>query len=323
MVTHYSKSFLADLYRQLYTIRVFETRCIQLYRQGLIRGYFHPYLGEEAIAVGVCAALGPQDYLTSTHRGHGHCIARGADLRRMTAEIAGKKTGYCQGRGGSMHIADVSQGNLGANGIVGGGIPIGVGAALGAKLQGKDSVCAIFTSDGGVMNGTFGESLNLAGTWGLPALFIIENNQYAVSTPVQEASRQPELYQRAAAYGVEGKRIDGNHVLEVYETAADCVRRCRAGDGPFVIEAVTYRHAGHHVNDPGTYMPEATKERYRQMDPCMRGRQFLLELGGASSDEVAALEVEIERLMDDAVAFARQSPETSVPEFLHQISAYT
>ena len=158
MSTQYSKAFLSGLYRQLYTIRVFETRCIQLYRQGLIRGYFHPYLGEEAIAVGVCAALGPQDFVTSTHRGHGHCIARGADLRRMTAEITGKRTGYCRGRGGSMHIADVSKGNLGANGIVGGSTAIGVGAALSAKLQGRDSVCVVFTSDGGVMNGTFGES---------------------------------------------------------------------------------------------------------------------------------------------------------------------
>jgi acetoin:2,6-dichlorophenolindophenol oxidoreductase subunit alpha len=319
----YSKAFLSALYRQLYTIRVFETRCIQLYRKGLIRGYFHPYLGEEAIAVGVCAALGPGDYLTSTHRGHGHCIARGADLRRMTAEIAGKRTGYCQGRGGSMHIADVSKGNLGANGIVGGGIPIGVGAALSAKLRGRDSVSAIFTSDGGVMNGTFGESLNLAGAWNLPVLFVIENNQYAVSTPVEESSREPELYKRAAGCGLEGKRIDGNHVLEVYETAEECVRRCRAGEGPFVIEAVTYRHAGHHVNDPGTYMPEDKKEYYRKIDPCARGRQFLIEMGGADRDEVAAIEAEVERAMEEAVAFAQESPETSAAEFVEQISIYS
>jgi len=323
MTTHYSKAFLAELYRQLHTIRVFETRCIQLYRQGLIRGYFHPYLGEEAIAVGVCAALGPQDYLTSTHRGHGHCIARGADLGRMTAEITGKRTGCCQGRGGSMHIADVSQGNLGANGIVGGGTAIGVGAALSAKLQGKDSVCVVFTSDGGVMNGTFGEALNLAAAWSLPVLFVIENNQYAVSTPVHESSREPELYKRAAGCGVEGKQIDGNHVLEVYEAAAECVRRCRAGQGPFVIEAVTYRHAGHHVNDPGAYMPEDKKEHYRKIDPCRRGRQFLLELGRANEDEVQAIEAEVERAMDEAVAFAQQSPETSVSEFLQQISVYS
>ena len=319
----YSKSFLAGLYRQLYTIRVFETRCIQLYRQGLIRGYLHPYLGEEAVAVGVCAALGPQDYLTSTHRGHGHCIARGADLRRMTAEITGKRTGYCKGRGGSMHIADVSQGNLGANGIVGGSTAIGVGAALSAKLQGRDSVCAVFTSDGGVMNGTFGEALNLAAAWNLPVIFVVENNQYAVSTPVHQACREAELYKRAAGYGVEGKRVDGNHVLEVYETAADYVRRCRQGKGPFVIEALTYRHAGHHVNDPGTYMPEDEKEYYRQIDPCRRGRQFLIELGSASSEEVAAIEAEVERAMDDAVAFAQESPGTDVQQFLEEISVYS
>jgi len=319
MPTQYSKAFLSELYRKLHTIRVFETRCIQLYRQGLIRGYLHPYLGQEAIAVGVCAALGPQDYLTSTHRGHGHCIARGADLRRMTAEITGKQAGYCQGRGGSMHIADMSQGNLGANGIVGGGTAIGVGAALSARMQGKDSVCAVFTSDGGVMNGTFGESLNLAAAWDLPVLFVIENNQYAVSLPLREATREPELYKRAAGYGVEGRRINGNHVLEVYETAAEYVRRCRAGEGPFVIEALTYRHAGHHVNDPGTYMPEDQKEHYRKMDPCLLGRQFLIELGGVSCEEVAAIEADVQQAMDDAVEFARQSPETTIEDFLEQI----
>lgn len=322
MATSYTKAFLSGLYRQLCTIRVFETRCIQLYRQGLIRGYLHPYLGQEAIAVGVCAALGPQDYLTSTHRGHGHCIARGADLRRMTAEITGKRTGYCQGRGGSMHIADLSQGNLGANGIVGGGTAIGVGAALSVRMQGKESVCVVFTSDGGVMNGTFGESLNLAAAWDLPVLFVIENNQYAVSLPVREATREPELYKRAAGYGVEGRRINGNHVLEVYETAAEYVRRCRAGEGPFVIEALTYRHAGHHVNDPGTYMPEDQKEHYRKMDPCLLGQQFLIELGGASREEVAAIETDVGKAMDDAVEFARQSPETPLEDFLEQIGHY-
>ena len=323
MPVSYTPSFLRHLYRQLYTIRVFETRCIQLYRQGLIRGYFHPYLGEEAIAVGVCAALGPQDYLTSTHRGHGHCIARGADLRRMTAEIAGKRAGYCQGRGGSMHIADMSQGNLGANGIVGGGIAIGVGAALSAKLRGKQSVCAVFTSDGGVMNGTFGEALNLAAAWNLPVLFVIENNQYAVSTPVEEATREPELFKRAAGYGVEGRRVDGNHVLEVYEAASQYVRRCRLGEGPFVLEALTYRHGGHHVNDPGTYMPEERKAYYREIDPCRRGREFLLEVGGASEADIQAIEREVEQAMEDAVAFAQECPETTVQEFLGQIAAYS
>ncbi len=323
MQTKYSRAFLAELYRRLYTIRIFEIRCIQLYRQNLIRGYLHPYLGEEAIAVGVCAALGPQDYLTSTHRGHGHCIARGADLRRMTAEILGKRDGYCKGRGGSMHIADVSQGNLGANGIVGGGTAIGVGAALSSKLQGRDSVCVVFTSDGGVMNGTFGESLNLAAAWNLPVIFVVENNQYAVSTPVEQACRETELYRRAAGYGVEARRIDGNHVLEVYEAAADYVRRCRAGMGPFMIEAVTYRHAGHHVNDPGTYMPADKREYYKKIDPCLRGRQFLVELGGASGEDVAAIEAEVERAMDEAVAFARENPEPGVQEFLQEISSYS
>jgi pyruvate dehydrogenase E1 component alpha subunit len=318
----YSKTFLSELYRKLYTIRVFETRCLRLYRQGLIRGYLHPYLGEEAIAVGVCAALAPRDYLTSTHRGHGHCIARGADLRRMTAEITGKRTGYCKGRGGSMHIADMSLGNLGANGIVGGGTAIGVGAALSARLRGTDSVSVVFTSDGAVGNGVFGESLNLAAAWDLPVIFVVENNQYAVSTPVADSCREPELFRRGAGYGVEATRVDGNHVLEVYETAAGFVQRCREGGGPLLLEAVTYRHGGHHVNDPGTYMPEEIKEYYRGIDPCLRGRQILTDLGGATREEVEEIEAEAERVMDEAVAFARESEEPDVTEFLEETRGY-
>ena len=173
----YSKEFLADLYRKLYTIRVFETRCIKLYRQGLIRGYYHPYLGEEAIAAGVCAALNEDDYIVSTHRGHGHCIAWGAELKRMIAELLGRETGYCGGRGGSMHIADVRTGNLGANGIVGGGIPMGVGAALGSSIRGDGKVTGIFFSDGAANNGIFPEAMNLAAIWDLPVILVLENNQ--------------------------------------------------------------------------------------------------------------------------------------------------
>ncbi len=181
----YSKEFLLQLYRTLYTIRAFEAQGIRLYRQGLIRGYFHPYTGEEAIATGVCAALTDRDYIISTHRGHGHCIARGADLRCMVAELLGRKAGCCLGLGGSMHIADLSRGNLGANGVVGANIPLGVGAALAAKLRGEDRVSVIFTSDGAANHGVFFEALNLAAIWNLPAIVVIENNQYAVSTPIE------------------------------------------------------------------------------------------------------------------------------------------
>ena len=192
----YSPEFLERLYRTLYTIRVFETECIKLYRQGLIVGYFHPYLGEEAIATGACASLREDDYIVSTHRGHGHCIARGGKLKPMVAEVLGRKDGYCRGRGGSMHIADVTRGNIGANGIVGAGIPIGVGAALGIRIRRGDQVVVVFFSDGAANNGVFAESLNMAAIWDLPVVFILENNHYAVSSPIEEMTRIPNLYKR-------------------------------------------------------------------------------------------------------------------------------
>ena len=315
----YSREFLEKLYKTVVTIRQFETRSMQLYRQGLIRGYLHPYLGEEAIAVGVCAALREQDYITSTHRGHGHCIARGADLKKMMAEIMGRRDGYCGGRGGSMHIADMSTGNLGANGIVGAGIPIGVGAALGASIRGEDRVTAIFFSDGASNNGTFAEAMNLAALWDLPVLLVLENNQYAVSTPIEEATREPDLYKRGIGYGVESFAVDGNDLLEVYERAAEACERCRQGKGPVLMEAKTYRHTGHHVNDPGQYMPADRLEYYKAKDPLLLGRRYLMEQGGATEDEVNEIEAAVAAEREAAIAFARESPEPSVTAFLQEV----
>ncbi|MGD2174666.1 MAG: thiamine pyrophosphate-dependent dehydrogenase E1 component subunit alpha [Candidatus Brocadiaceae bacterium] len=320
--TAHPKELLARLYRTLYTIRLFETRCIKLYRGGLIRGYFHPYLGEEAIATGVCAALQDGDYITSTHRGHGHCIARGAELKAMVAELLGRATGYCAGRGGSMHIADVEAGNLGANGIVGGGIPIGVGAALGARIRGEDRVTVVFCSDGATNNGVFGESLNLAAARDLPLLLVVENNQYAVSTPIDEVTRQPELFRRGQGYGVDSFRMDGNDVLAVHDRAVESVRQCRAGKGPVLMEAVTYRQMGHHVNDPGHYMPREEVEHYKARDPVDIGRRYLVERGGASDEEVRAIEENVERELEQAIEFAVNSPEPSVEEFLAEVESY-
>jgi len=315
----YSREFLEKLYRTLYTIRIFETRCIQLYRQGFIKGYFHPYLGEEAIAVGVCAGLNRDDYIISTHRGHGHCIAKGGDLKKMVAEVLGKEAGYCRGRGGSMHIADTATGNLGANGIVGGGIPIGVGAALGIKLQGSKKVIAIFFSDGASNNGVFAESLNLAAIWDLPAIFVLENNHYAVSTPIEESSRITDLYKRGAGYGVTSVGVDGNDVLAVYETTREAAENCRQGKGPVLIEAKTYRHGGHHVNDPGLYMPKERLEYYMSKDPVKIGRKYLLEQGKYTQQQVEAIEHEVEKLTEDAIEFAKNSPEPSVEQFLQEV----
>ena len=318
----YPKEFLKKIYEKLYTIRIFETECIRLYRQGLIRGYFHPYLGEEAIAVGVCAALDDKDYITSTHRGHGHCIARGAEIKRMVAELFGKKSGYCRGLGGSMHIADFSSGNLGANGIVGGGIPLGTGAALGASLRGEDSVSVVFTSDGAANNGVFAETLNLAAIWNLPLLLVVENNQYAASTPIEQSTREPDIYKRGIGYGVESFSVDGNDVLNVYERAKDSVDICRKGCGPVLMEAKTYRHGGHHVNDPGLYMPEDLVAYYKAKDPVTIGRKYFLKNGKATEEEIKTLEESVERIMKDAVEFARESPEMTVDEFLEIVETY-
>ncbi len=318
----YSKDLLKELYRTLYKIRTFETECIKLYRQGLIRGYFHPYLGEEAVASGVCLALGPKDYIISTHRGHGHCIARGASLDRMVAELFAKETGYCGGLGGSMHIADVSTGNLGANGIVGGGIPIGVGAALGISLRAETGAVAIFFSDGAANNGIFGESLNLAAIWNLPVIFVLENNHYAVSTPIEQSSRNPDLYKRAEGYGVVSSAVDGNDALAVYEKTCEAAELCRQGKGPVLIEAKTYRHGGHHVNDPGQYMPAERLEYYKAKDPLLISRQYITESELVSSSELDTIEIEVAREMENAIEFAKQSAEPALDSFLELIKEY-
>jgi len=315
----YAPPFLEQLYRTLYTIRVFETRCIQLYRQGLIVGYFHPYLGEEAIATGVCAALRDDDYIISTHRGHGHCIARGGVLKKMVSEVLGREDGYCHGRGGSMHIADVMRGNIGANGIVGGGIPLGVGAALGIHIRGGDQVVAIFFSDGAANNGVFPESLNMAAIWNLPVVFVLENNQYAVASPIEEMTRVTDLYQRGLAYGVPSSAVDGNDVLAVYERMRQAVETCRRGQGPVLIEAKTYRHGGHHVNDPGLYMPKDKLEHYKARDPVALGRKYLLEQGHLGEEAIGAIERQVDRQMEEAVDFATNSPHPAVEPFLEEV----
>jgi TPP-dependent pyruvate/acetoin dehydrogenase alpha subunit len=315
----YSRELLERLYRTIYTIRIFETECVKLYRQGLIIGYFHPYLGEEAIATGVCAALRPDDYIVSTHRGHGHCIARGGELKKMVAEVLGREAGYCRGRGGSMHIADIHTGNIGANGIVGGGIPIGVGAGLGIRVRETDQVAAIFFSDGACNNGVFAESLNLAAIWDLPVIFILENNQYAVSSPIEEMSRIPDLHKRAVGYGVPGYLVDGNDVLAVFEQTTEAIEVCRVGKGPVMIETKTYRHGGHHVNDPGLYMPKDKLEYYKAHDPVTIAREHLINNSDCSEQDIAEMENDAERVMSEAVEFAKSCPQPSVDSFLEEV----
>lgn len=317
-----SREFLEKIFRTAYRIRVFETEGIKLYRQGLIRGYFHPYLGQEGIATGVCAALRDGDYIASTHRGHGHCIAWGADVKRMVAELLQKETGYCRGYGGSMHIADIGKGNLGANGIVGAGTPLGVGAALAAQIRGSDAVTVTFTTDGASNNGTFLESLNLAAIWNLNFILVIENNQYAVSTPIEEATRDTDLYKRGLSIGVESHQVDGNDPLAVYHLTREAVETCRAGKGPVLIEAKTFRHMGHHVNDPGKYMPEERLAYYKARDPIDRARAALVEMSGVDKADIDAIEAEIAAEFAEAVDFAKASREITAAEFRQFVAAY-
>jgi len=306
---------LLHIYRNIYATRRFELRCIELYRQGLIRGYLHPYLGEEAIAAGACAALRRSDYIVSTHRGHGHCISKGADLKRMMAEIMGKATGYCGGRGGSMHISSREDNNLGANGIVGGGIPIATGAAMGVTVKGTDQVVIAFFSDGASNNGVFAESLNLAGVFRLPIVYVLENNHYAVSTPVECSTGCCDLAGRGPAYGVPGICVDGNDAVEVYRETRRAVERARAGEGPTLIEAETYRHGGHHINDPGLYMDPQKLAEWKTRDPILLMRRAI-----ADEARVAEVEKRVDCELEAAVEFGMNSPEPSVEEFLAAVS---
>ena len=314
-----SKKTWTDIYRILYSIRVFETSCVKLYRQGLIVGYFHPYTGEEAIAVGACCALREDDYIVSTHRGHGHCIAKDGKIDKMIAEVLGREAGYCRGLGGSMHIADIEKGNIGANGIVGGGIPIGVGAGLGISIRGTDQAVVIFFSDGASNNGVFAESLNLAAIWNIPVVFMLENNHYAVSTPIEDSSRTNDLYKRAEGYEVSAFPVDGNDVKAVYDKTQEALSLCRSGKGPVLIEAKTYRFGGHHVNDPGQYIPKDRLEFYKSKDPVKIGREYLTNEGKYSEEEVITIETETENEIKEAIRYAKECPELSVETFMEEL----
>jgi pyruvate dehydrogenase E1 component alpha subunit len=309
---------LESMYETAVTIRRFEQRAIEQYRLGNIRGYLHLYLGEEAIAVGSIAALQSDDYIVSTHRGHGHAIAKGHEPRRMMAELFGKETGYCRGRGGSMHVASRSVRNLGANGIVGGGLGIAVGAGTAIRQRGGSEVVVAFCSDGSSANGIWHEALNLAAIWDLPVVFVLENNQYAVSTPITASARVDRLSERAAAYGMPGITVDGNDAALVYEAMGEPLRRARAGEGPTLLECLTYRQGGHHVNDPGLYLPKEELERWKAHDPLLVLRGRLAE-AAVEDARIGAIEARVEQLIDEAVEFAQASPEPSVEAFLAEM----
>ena len=298
-----------ELLRRMYTIRAFEEQAEQLYALGKIHGTMHLSIGMEASAVGAIAALRPDDLILSTHRGHGHCIAKGADLNRMMAEFMGKETGYCRGRGGSMHIAEVEGGNLGANGVVGGGIPIAVGVGLSLKMQRRDQIILCFFGDGAANLGPFHEALNMAAIWKLPVVYVCENNQYAMSFPVKKAFAIERISDRAAAYGMPGVTVDGNDVLAVYEAVSQAVQRARAGEGPSLVENVTYRWRGHSKSDINRYRTREEIEAWKQRCPIKRFRAHLIEERTLTEEEADQIEREARAAIDAAVEFAEASPE--------------
>jgi acetoin:2,6-dichlorophenolindophenol oxidoreductase subunit alpha len=311
---------LVSMYETAATIRRFEQRAIEQYRLGNIRGYLHPYLGEEGIAVGAVAAIEAEDYIVSTHRGHGHAIAKGHEPKRMMAELFGKETGYCRGRGGSMHVASRSIRNLGANGIVAGGLGIAAGAAMAITQRGGSDIVVAFCSDGSSAIGMWHESLNLAAIWDLPVIFVLENNQYAVSTPIRDSARVEHLSSRAAGYGIPGFTVDGNDAVVVYGAMQEPIRRARAGEGPSLIECMTFRHGGHHVNDPGLYLPADELERWKARDPLIILRERLAR-AGVDGPAVDAIDQRVEQVLEEAVQFATDSPAPSVEAFLAEVAA--
>jgi pyruvate dehydrogenase E1 component alpha subunit len=305
----------------MHTIRAFEEKADQLFALGKVHGTMHLSIGMEATAVGAIAALRPDDYITSTHRGHGHCIAKGGDVRLMMAEFLGKETGYCRGRGGSMHIADVESGNLGATGVVGGGIPTAVGAALSVQLRKTGQVVLCFFGDGAANMGIFHESLNLAAIWKLPVVFVCENNQYAMSMPVARAFPIENIADRAAAYAMPGKVVDGNDVLAVYAAVAEAVDRARAGAGPSLIECKTYRWKGHSKSDQERYRTREEVAAWKKKDPIARFEAYLLQEGLLNEEQRQAIAKEAQERIEEAVAFAESSPEPRVEEISEGVYA--
>jgi len=315
------KGKLIDMYKTMVRIRTFEEMVLKQFRAGNIPGFVHLYSGEEAVATGACANLRPDDYITSTHRGHGHLIAKGGKTDRMMAELYGKKTGYNRGKGGSMHIADVDIGILGANGIAGAGITIATGAALSAKLRGTDQVTICFFGDGASNNSRFHEGVNLAACMNLPIVYVIENNLYAISVRISAACKIPNISDRASAYGIPGKTVDGNDVLAVYEAVGEAVTRARKGEGPTIVECKTYRRHGHWAGDAQAYVDKQEINEWLKKDPIPRFRKKLIEMGVLTEEDADRIDQEIDAEIGKAVKFAEGSPLPDPGEVLTDVYA--
>ncbi len=300
-----------DAYRTMVRIRTFEEKLDELFRKGALPGFVHLYIGEEAVATGICAALGKDDKISSTHRGHGHLIAKGAEPEKMMAELLGKSTGYCRGRGGSMHIVDFDLGIIGTNGIVGGGIPIAAGAAWGDAYLGRDTVTVAFFGDGAANQGVLLEAMNLAAVWKAPVIFVCENNLYGEWTRTDELTAG-KIHERGVPLGIPGVEVDGNDVRAVHAAAVEAVARARAGEGPTLIEARTYRWSGHNLGEEafaGDYRPLEEQQHWRARDPLPSFARVLEQEGSATREELDVIAAEEHEAVEAALAFAQQSPD--------------
>ena len=313
-LSEFGRDLLADMYYRLWLIRYFDQSAMALYQQDMIRGTTHAYIGEEAVAVGACAALRRDDYITSTHRGHGHCLAKGGDPRRMMAELLGRTTGYCKGKGGSMHIADLDLGILGANGIVGGGMGIATGAAFSADLRGSGQVAVCFFGDGASNQGLLMEVANMAALWKLPVIYLCEENKYAEFSPSLPFIAVERIETRAEAFGLPGATVDGNDLLAVYSAVKESASRARNGGGPSLLVAQTYRIEGHTVGDPLTYRPKGETEAWKapDRDPISRFGRRLAAEAGFTSEELESLRIRASDDIQHAVEYAVSSPDPEV-----------
>jgi TPP-dependent pyruvate/acetoin dehydrogenase alpha subunit len=312
---------LAQMYRSMFLIRSFEAKVNDLFLKGQIPGTIHLSRGQESVAVGIACALREIDILIPTHRGHGHALAKGMEPKALFAELLARADGCCGGKGGSLHIGDVAKGIMPPSPVVGSSVPVAAGIAFSFRYRGEDRVVASLFGDGAVNTGPLHEGINLAAIWRLPVVFVCENNQYAISTPVQSVVSVSRLSDRAAGYGIPGLTVDGNDVLAVYEAARDAVDRARAGDGPTFLECVTYRHGGHKRDDPATYRPKEEVERWMALDGLPRARQRLVEESSLTEEQIVAMEQEVEAGLRVALDEALESPEPAIESALSDVYA--
>jgi len=317
------KKTLKELYTRTLKTRLFEEKVWDLFGENIVPGTLHLYLGQEAVAAGVTAALKDSDWIQSTHRGHGHVIAKGADMNAALAELLGKKTGSCKGKGGSMHITQFDAGVLGATGVVASGLPIAVGAALSCQMRKTDDVVACFFGDGASNNGTFGESLNMSAIWKLPLIWIVENNFYAMGTPIKLTCPSSDISKRAEAYCIPGKTVDGNNALEVYEATVEAVKRAREGGGPTLIECQTYRMKGHSRFDPAKYRPQEEADRWLspERDAVQIIKKIAMEQGAITEKEAEKIRTTLQKEVDKAADFAKKSEYPEPEEALDDVYA--